>query len=81
MEKAEESVQPLIFSDFRHVTSAEGWDIQVASGIETPCYDSFLINGKGSVDCMAPEKIASLLRPGQQGVLQLANITAFSAKG
>lgn len=81
MEEAEADVQPLLFSDFRHVTWKEGWDIQLASGIETPCYDSFLVNGKGTIECLSPEKIASLLRPGQQGILHLANATAFSDKG
>jgi len=81
IEKAEANVQPILFSDFRHVSWVEGWNLQVASGIETPCYDSFLINGKGSVDCMSSEKITSLLRPSQEGILQLINGTGFTAKG
>ncbi|KAK0648461.1 multicopper oxidase [Cercophora newfieldiana] len=81
MEKAEAEVKPLVLSDHRHVTSERGWDINVASGLETPCFDSILINGKGRVDCWAPEKIASLLTAEQRLFLQLGNGTAFTAKG
>ena len=81
IEAAESHVQSVLFSDFRHISSTEGWNVEVESGIETPCYDSFLINGKGSVECMSADKIASMLRPSQQGILQLTNATAFSAKG
>lgn len=81
MERAEAGVRPLVLSDHRHVTSARGWDINVDSGIETPCYDSILINGKGRVDCWAPDKIASLLTAEQRLFLQLGNETAFTAKG
>lgn len=81
MKRAEADVRPLVLSDHRHVTSERGWDINVASGMETPCYDSILINGKGRVDCWAPEKIASLLTAEQRMFLKLGNGTAFTAKG
>ncbi|ORY60947.1 multicopper oxidase [Pseudomassariella vexata] len=81
MKQAEADVKPLMLSDHRHVTSEQGWEINVKSGLETPCYDSILINGKGRVDCWAPEKIASLLTAEQRLFLQLGNKTAFTAKG
>lgn len=81
MKQAEANVKPLVLSDHRHVTSTEGWDITVASGLETPCYDSILINGKGRVDCWSHEKIASLYTPEQRLFLQLGNATSFTAKG
>ncbi|OAA56172.1 multicopper oxidase [Niveomyces insectorum RCEF 264] len=81
MKQAEADVKPLVLSDHRHVTSERGWEINVASGIETPCYDSILINGKGRVDCWSPAKIASLLTPEQHLFLTLGNETAFTAKG
>lgn len=80
IEKAEANVKPLVLSDFHHVTSTEGWDIEVASGIETPCYDSILFNGKGKVDCWSAEKIESYLSPAQKLFLQLGNETSFTAK-
>ncbi|GKT49756.1 laccase abr2 [Colletotrichum spaethianum] len=81
MKQAEASVRPLVLSDHRHVTSERGWEINVASGLETPCYDSILINGKGRVECWAPEKMASLYTAEQRLFLQLGNKTAFTAKG
>lgn len=81
MKRAEADVTPLVLSDHRHVTSERGWDINVASGLETPCYDSILINGKGRVDCWTQEKMASLYTAEQRLFLKLGNATSFTAKG
>ncbi|EFQ33709.1 multicopper oxidase [Colletotrichum graminicola M1.001] len=81
MREAEANVKPLVLSDHRHVTSERGWEINVASGLETPCYDSILINGKGRVECWTSEKMASLYTAEQRHFLQLGNKTSFTEKG
>ncbi|KAL1901815.1 hypothetical protein Sste5346_001518 [Sporothrix stenoceras] len=81
MEAAEAASRPLVLSDFRHVTSAEGWAIELAAGIETPCYDALLINGQGRVDCWSEAKRAALLTPPQAQILALGNETSLTAKG
>ena len=80
LEEAETKVRTLVLSDFRHITSTEDWDISLASGIETPCYDSILFNGKGRVHCWSQYKINSLLRPDQKEFLELGNETALTDK-
>lgn len=80
LEKAEAHVKPLVLSDFRHMTSEEDWDISIASGIETPCYDSILLNGKGKVSCWSQEKINSLLSDDQKLFLKLGNATGLTDK-
>jgi FtsP/CotA-like multicopper oxidase with cupredoxin domain len=80
LQRAEENVRPIVLSDHRHVTADKGWELMVESGIEIPCYDSILINGKGRVDCWTPEKIASLLTPERRLFLQLGHVSAFTAK-
>lgn len=81
MIRAEQNVKPLVLSDFRHVTSEFGWSVEVASGIETPCYDSILFNGKGSVQCWSQSKMDSLLSVVQEEYLALGNETQLTAKG
>lgn len=81
LEKAESKVKPLVLSDLRHITSEEDWELSLASGIETPCYDSILFNGKGKVDCWSQEKMNSLLRPDQKEFLELGNETEMTDKG
>ncbi|CAK7243253.1 MAG: hypothetical protein STHCBS139747_004768 [Sporothrix thermara] len=81
MEEAEKQSRPLLLSDFRHVTSDDGWAIEIAAGIETPCYDSVLINGQGRVDCWSAAKREALLTPTQQTLLALGNETSLTAKG
>jgi FtsP/CotA-like multicopper oxidase with cupredoxin domain len=80
MENAEAKVKPLVLSDFRHITSEDDWRLSIASGIETPCYDSILFNGKGRVDCWSQEKIASLLTKDQELFLKLGNETSMTDK-
>ncbi|CAK7216537.1 hypothetical protein SCUCBS95973_002838 [Sporothrix curviconia] len=78
---AEAASRPLVLSDYRHVTSVDGWAIEIAAGIETPCYDAVLVNGKGRVDCWSAAKRQALLTPTQQALLALGNETSLTAKG
>jgi FtsP/CotA-like multicopper oxidase with cupredoxin domain len=73
MLKAEKKVMPLVLSDFRHATSQATWDVTVKAGFEFPCYDSVLINGKGSVRCRSKEEIEPLLSAEQQMLLGAFN--------
>ncbi|KAM7189850.1 multicopper oxidase [Naviculisporaceae sp. PSN 640] len=80
IKKASTNPKELVLSDFRHVTSSDADIIMFASNLELPCYDSMLINGKGSVECWSAEKIANLTRPDQAAFLQAGNAT-LTAKG
>lgn len=65
LEEAEAAVKPLLLSDWRHRTSEETWNDQVASGIETAvCMDSLLVNGKGAVNCWSRQEITRHTSPG-----------------
>ncbi|AEO69834.1 4c3f7579-281f-413b-9b04-61e62d660a29 [Thermothielavioides terrestris] len=81
IEAAAADSQPLMVSDFRHRPSQDIATITKNAGIELPCYDSLLFNGKGSVDCWSSEYIASILTEDQKAFLQLANVSSFTAKG
>lgn len=71
---------PLILSDWRNIPSGKIIDIETAANMETPCLDSLLINGKGTVNCWSAEKIASLLSPVQQQLILLGESKAMTAK-
>lgn len=81
LEEAEAKVKPLVVGDLRHITSQEDWDLSVVSGIETPCYDAILFNGKGRVHCWSKEKRDSLLTEDRIQFLALGNETSMTAKG
>lgn len=55
MFQAERRTRPLILSDWRHLTSEQVWEAEVATGLDAPCVNSLLINGKGSVNCFRQE--------------------------
>ncbi|KAK4216910.1 Cupredoxin [Rhypophila decipiens] len=78
--KAAAEPKELLLSDFRHITSAEADTITFASNLELICYDSMLINGKGSADCWPADKIVNLTRPDQAAFLAAGNAT-LTAKG
>jgi hypothetical protein len=61
--------------------SADKAQVAVASGIETICVDAINFNGKGAVNCLPPEKLASLMTDNQKLLLPAANKTALTAKG
>ncbi|KAL1594398.1 hypothetical protein SLS60_010158 [Paraconiothyrium brasiliense] len=76
LEAAEARVTPLILSDWRHKTSSETWDIEVAAGLESAvCVDSILVNGKGAVDCWSREDLTKYTSPAIVPVLQQANLS------
>ena len=65
LEEAEANSQPILLTDWRHRTSDQTWNDQVASGFESAiCMDSLLINGKGAVECWPREEINSFVDPG-----------------
>jgi FtsP/CotA-like multicopper oxidase with cupredoxin domain len=79
LEAAESSSLPLMLTDWRHRTSDETWNDQLASGIESAvCMDSLLVNGRGVVECLAREDIDASVDPGilpllTENGLQLTN--------
>ncbi|KAF2811395.1 laccase TilA [Mytilinidion resinicola] len=73
--KAEAEVKPLIFGDWRHVTSSETWELEQAAGIETACVDSLLVNRKGFVNCWSREDIQTFTSPPAKQVLGGLNYT------
>ncbi|KAJ4359831.1 uncharacterized protein N0V89_000387 [Didymosphaeria variabile] len=76
LEAAEARVTPLIISDWRHKTSSETWDLEVAAGLESAvCVDSLLVNGKGAVDCWSREELTKYTNPAVAPVLQQANLS------
>lgn len=81
IEKAARDPVPVVLSDWQHIPSGDRWDIEVASGTELPCYDSFLVNGKGRVNCFGQEKIQSLTDPVEKQLLGLAGLTSLTDKG
>jgi FtsP/CotA-like multicopper oxidase with cupredoxin domain len=65
LEEAESNSQPLLLTDWRHRTSDETWNDQMASGIESAvCMDSLLVNGRGVVECLSREDIDAAVDPG-----------------
>lgn len=81
MRQAMQNVQPVLLSDWRHLTSAKSWEINVASGAETPCYNSVLINGKGRAECWSRTKINQLTTPVQRVFLQRGGDFQLTNKG
>ncbi len=75
MEKAERETVPLLLSDWRHTTADETWNLTLRAGFEVPCFDSVLINGKGSVRCRTVDEINSLLKQEQKDLLKAFNST------
>ncbi|KAI1496446.1 multicopper oxidase [Biscogniauxia marginata] len=71
IEQAEKIRIPMVLSDWRHITSDKEWEISQESRIEHICFDSILINGKGNVNCVPPEKQPSLMTPGQAALLSV----------
>ncbi|TLD34298.1 hypothetical protein PspLS_01549 [Pyricularia sp. CBS 133598] len=81
MRAAVRKVQPVILSDWRHLKSMDAWQINVDSKLETPCYDSLLINGKGQVNCWSRQKINQLTNGIQRRFLQNGNLQQLTDKG
>ncbi|KAJ5378929.1 laccase-1 [Penicillium cosmopolitanum] len=75
MLQAERQTRPLILSDWRHLTSEQVWEAEVASGLDAPCVNSLLINGKGSVNCFDQNFINQMTSPAVKALLQGNNLT------
>lgn len=67
---AEKARTPLLLADWRHVAFDVEWASSQRSGVETPCFDSFLVNGKGRVLCLSKERQEALKTPNQKILLQ-----------
>ncbi|KAF7560107.1 hypothetical protein G7046_g4047 [Stylonectria norvegica] len=80
MEQAERDVVPLVISDFTHLTSDSKWEMTLAAGFEDSCYDSILFNGKGSVQCLSEDDIASHLNDLQRHYLDMVPHGALTDK-
>jgi FtsP/CotA-like multicopper oxidase with cupredoxin domain len=81
MERAERNSKPLALYDFMHITSHEKWDITPRAGIEIPCYDSILFNGKGRVQCLPVEEMMGNLMPVAKADLALVPGSKLTDKG
>ncbi|KAK2599029.1 hypothetical protein QQS21_005495 [Conoideocrella luteorostrata] len=81
MERAERAVHPLVLYDYMHITSEEKWDITPKAGVEIPCYDSILFNGKGRVRCLPEDEMMSHLSPVQKRDLDLVPGQKLTDKG
>ncbi|KKA29108.1 hypothetical protein TD95_002790 [Thielaviopsis punctulata] len=81
MAAAARSSAPLLLSDWQHLTSNERWNLSLASGIETPCYDALLFNGRGAVHCLPSRQIIAATGPDQAAFLDRAGGANLTAKG
>lgn len=81
MEQAERNVEMLALYDFMHITSQEKWEITPAAGVEIPCYDSILFNGKGRVQCIPIAEMMANLGPVQKADLALVPGSTLTDKG
>lgn len=68
---AEKTRLPVLISDWRHIESQYEWESSRESGVETPCFDSILVNGKGRVNCLSKEQQAPLITPNRKMLLGL----------
>lgn len=78
---AEKSSKAIAVFDLMHITSQEKWEITLASGIEIPCYDRILFNGKGRVQCLAADEMQANLTPPQKGDLALVPQSSLTDRG
>jgi hypothetical protein len=63
LERAEKNTRPIMLNSWNHQTSQERIDIAMATGLDTFCSNSFLINGKGSSICLSPAAINASVNP------------------
>jgi FtsP/CotA-like multicopper oxidase with cupredoxin domain len=78
MRRAEHRPIPLMVQDWNHFTSEEFDNLMIASDVDDICFDSILINGKGSEICLPQDEINFLTNP---ILLPLLNGTTLTAKG
>ncbi|KAJ9321769.1 hypothetical protein DTO027B5_8960 [Paecilomyces variotii] len=75
MRAAEDNSRSIILSDWRHHTSDHVWEIEQDTGLDAYCGNSLLINGKGSVSCLAPEFLNDFLSAEVKNVLNGTSLT------
>lgn len=80
IQMAEKTRMPLLISDWRHIESQYEWESSQQSGVDTPCLDSILVNGKGKVNCLSREQQAALITPNRQMLLSLVPGTQLTDK-
>ena len=78
MRRAEDNPVPLLVADWSHFTSEEFDNIMIASDVDDVCFDSILINGKGSEICIPQDEINAMTNP---ALLPFLNGTTLTAKG
>jgi FtsP/CotA-like multicopper oxidase with cupredoxin domain len=69
MLEAEKYTQPLILSDWRHLSSSEVWETERRTGIDAFCANAILFNGKGSVTCLSQAFLNQSMTAEQRGAL------------
>jgi len=80
IQAAEKTRMPLLISDWRHIESGYEWESSRNSGVENPCFDSILVNGKGRVNCLSKEQQAALITPTRQMLLGLVPGSSLTDK-
>ncbi|EAU34323.1 hypothetical protein ATEG_05254 [Aspergillus terreus NIH2624] len=75
LRRAERETQPIIVSDWRHMTSEELWQAEEVSGMENYCVNAVLINGKGSTMCLAQDRINALTTDTQREAMGNQTLT------
>lgn len=81
IEHATKNPHPLLLADHRHRTADEVVELSLKANTELPCFDTILFNGKGSVNCIPPDEMTSLLSAQQANTLKTNNVTNFGPKG
>ena len=75
IERAEQNTKPIVLSDWSHFTAEEVWDIEEAANLDAYCTNSLLINGKGSVTCLAQSYIDANVNPALVPLLNGSHMT------
>ncbi|OAA66283.1 laccase [Cordyceps fumosorosea ARSEF 2679] len=81
MERAAHTARTLAVFDLLRVTSEEKWAVTLASGIEIPCYEKLVFNGKGRARCLPAELMSANLTPVQKADLALIPGSSLTDRG
>jgi FtsP/CotA-like multicopper oxidase with cupredoxin domain len=81
MENAERNTQPLLITDWLRLTSEEKHNLTLKSGMEIPCYDAMLFNGKGNIECLPPNVMNANMGLGQRTNLAVVPGAQLTDKG
>ncbi|KAK8873506.1 multicopper oxidase [Apiospora arundinis] len=80
IKSAEKHRYPMLLGDWRHAPSSVIKDVSQKSHIDLLCFDSILVNGKGKVDCLAPQQQGPLITRAQQQLLSRVNGSTLTDK-